>query len=266
MLDQLTVELEKADGEEERNRLHTLLQEAEKRWDTLHEYDVFSEHGQRQWKFIRAQDYDDRISESLSRFFSCLHCGYYFFSKFWTKRGRPWYCELNWHKWCELADPEDVKMVQEVWGDDPTTWERVGCGKMYQPWAWGQGMVIEYRAQSSGEWMAFRADLIPEILDDAIKKRQVEFNHSMKTLTPEAVYDLIPRTYPKANPVELAGFENFPGVGHFDLKRWAEENQPVWTTVGWLKLAIQVAENDLENLLDVFEVARTELRKAGVSS
>ena len=261
VMDTLTEQLEKADEDVERERLHALLKEAEKKWDAMHEYDTFSEKGEEQWRFLRAQDYDDRVSDNLRRFYCCPHCGVYFFSKFWTKRGRPWYCELNYSKWCELADPEHVKKVKEAWGDDPLTWQRVGCGKVYQPWAWGQGMVIEYRSVTSGEWQAFRADLIPEVLDDSIKKRQVEFNKSMQALTPDAVYDLIPRTYPKVNPVELAGFDAFPGVGHFDLKRWGQENQPVLTTVGWLKLAIKVAENDLENLVDVFNVARTELAR-----
>jgi hypothetical protein len=72
---------------------------------------------------------------------------------------------------------------------------------------------------------------------------------------------VIPRTYPKANPVALAGFDAFPGVGHFDLDLWRKENQPVLTTVGWLKMAMKVAENDLENLLDVFNVAREELAR-----
>ena len=76
LLDQLTDEWEKADEEEERTRLHKLLQKV------LHEYDLFSEHGDRQCKFSRAQDYDDRLTDTLSRCYACTHCGDYFFSKF----------------------------------------------------------------------------------------------------------------------------------------------------------------------------------------
>ena len=71
-----------------------------------------------QFKFIRAQVYDDRLSEHLSRFNARPHCGTYFFSKFWTRRTHKWYCEMNYAKWCELADPEDVKKLQEAWGHD----------------------------------------------------------------------------------------------------------------------------------------------------
>ena len=261
LLEQLTDEWEKAGYEEDRTRLHKLLREAEKKWDDLHEYELFADRGEQQYKFIRAQDYDDRLTDHLSRFYACPQCGHYFFSKFWVKRFSRWYCEMNFTKWCELADPEDVKKLQKEWGNDPATWPRLGCGKQYQPWALGQGLVIEYFSPSSGEWKSFRADLIPEVLDDAIKKKQVEFNASMKSLTPEEVYDLIPRTYPRANPVAMAGFDHFPGLGYFDLKKWAQENQPVLTTTGWLKLALKVAENDLEHLIDVFNVARDELRK-----
>jgi hypothetical protein len=168
---------------------------------------------------------------------------------------------MNFTKWCELADPEDVKKLQKEWGKDPATWPELGCGKQYQPWALGQGLIIEYFSRSSGEWKSFRADLIPEVLDDAIKKKQVDFNASMNALTPQDVYDLISRTYPRANPVAMAGFDHFPGLGFFYLKKWEAEDQPVLTTTGWLKLALKVAENDLEHLADVFNLARDELRK-----
>ena len=93
------------------------------------------------------------------------------------------------------------------------------------------GVVIEYRVKT-GEWKSFRADLIPEVLDDAIKVNQTAFNASMNALTPEDVYDLIPRTYPKANPVSMAGFDQFPGLGRFDL-----ENCQARTSRGWTLLA-----------------------------
>ena len=95
----------------------------------------------------------------------------------------------------------------------------------------------------------------PEVLDEAIKKKQVEFKASIRALTPEDVYDLIPRTYPKANPVAMAGFDHFPGMGRFSFKQWEEEKQPALTTTGWLKLAFRAAENNLENLVDVFNDA-----------
>ena len=42
------------------------------------------------------------------------------------------------------------------------------------------------------------------------------------------------------------------------------ENKPGLDTVGWLKLALKVAENDLDNLASVFTLAHDELRKRGV--
>jgi hypothetical protein len=224
----------------------------------MHEYEVFAGMPD-QHRFIKAQDYDDRVGDCLSRFYACPRCGSYFASKLWEKRAGKWYCQLSWDKWCELADPADVRKVQQAWGDDPSQWPVIGCTTVYAPWKFGQGMVIEYKA-SEGEWKAFRADLIPEVLDDAIKKRQVEFNTALSCLTPDDVYDLIPRTFPKVSPVALAGFEQFPGLGKFDLEKWVKEDQPVLTTTGWLKLALKVAQG-AQDLTEVFETAKSELCK-----
>jgi hypothetical protein len=125
-------------------------------------------------------------------------------------------------------------------------------------------MVVEHRA-SKKEWKNFRADLIPEVLDDAIKKRQVEWNTAMAALPPSDIYDLIPRMYPKVNPAPLAMFDQFPGLGLFDIRQWNVEDQPILTRAGWLKLALKVAANDLENLQTVFNIATEELRLEGES-
>jgi hypothetical protein len=39
----------------------------------------------------------------------------------------------------------------------------------------------------------------------------------------------------------------------------------VLTTAGWLKLAVQIASNNLASLDDLFESAQSELRKLGIS-
>lgn len=65
-----------------------------------------------------------------------------------------------------------VKKEQEAW-TDLATWPVVGCQRRYQPWKFGQGMGIEYRTIEQ-EWKAFRADFIPEVLHDALKKRRVD--------------------------------------------------------------------------------------------
>ena len=41
------------------------LKQAEKEWDALHEYEVFKDEGDKQYKCIRAQDYVDQLSDSL---------------------------------------------------------------------------------------------------------------------------------------------------------------------------------------------------------
>ena len=140
----------------------------------------------------------------------------------------------------------------------------MGCGQKCRAFAYGHGMVVEFRT-AAGDWKAFRADIIPEVVDDIIKKHQVAFNKAAQCLTPEDVYDLIPRTYPKANPVALAGFKEFPGLRKFDLKKWAEEDQPVLTTEGWMKLVMLIASKNFEDFSVVFETAKTQLGKKGIT-
>ncbi len=79
-------------------------------------------------------------------------------------------------------------------------------------------------------------------------------------MRPEGVYDLTPRTYPKANPVALAGFEAFPGLGKLDLRRWEEDNGPVLTTEGWLNLATLAASNNFAELQEVLDTADEQLK------
>jgi hypothetical protein len=171
---------------------------------------------------------------------------------------------LDFAKWCRDADPADVDKLTAAWGKDPSNWPVVGCTKRFQPFAKGHAMVVEFKT-SGDEWKAFRADIIPEIVDAAVKKHQVAFNKAAKCLKPEEVYDLIPRTYPKANPVALAGFDEFPGLGKFDYKVWEQENQSVLDTVGWLKLVLLVANNNLVDLEEVFSTADKQLKSRGIT-
>jgi len=92
----------------------------------------------------------------------------------------------------------------------------------------------------------------------------VEFNKAAACLTPEDVYNMIPRIYPKANPVKLADFEAFPGLGRFDYEQWMKDDQPVLTTAGWCQLAMKIASNDLGSLTDVFTTAEQYLVKKGL--
>jgi hypothetical protein len=124
----------------------------------------------------------------------------------------------------------------------------------------GEALVVEYRNRA-GEWKAFWAEVFPEVIDDEIKLCQVAWNWATASLRAEDVYDLVPPTYPKANVVQ--GFPSFPGMGRLDLQVWRQENMPVLSMVGWLKLALTIASKDLDNLRGVFTVAEKELRKQG---
>ena len=263
IMDNLTEQLDNANSQVEEEVLLQKLKEAEARWDEVHGYQTFEDKGELQYRFIKAQDYDDRVSENISRFYVCPHCGSYFFSKFWVKRFRQWYCELDYAKWCQLADAEDVERLKKAWGGDTSKWPVLGCRKLYRPFVNGPGLVIEYKG-AFGEWKAFRAELMPEILDDCIKKKQVEFNNAMNCMTPDDVYNMVPRTYPKANPVPLAGFDAFPGLGRFDFVKWQEDNEPVMTTEGWCRLAMQVASKNMDSLDHVFKTAHDYLRSRGL--
>jgi len=156
IIDKYANQLEQVKNPQTEQYLLEKLAEADARWDKLHGYEVFEDKGELQYRCIRAQDYDDRISDDLSRFYACPHCGTYFFSKFWVRRFHRWYCELDFAKWRQLADSADVDRLKQAWGDNPTKWPMVGCGKLYTPWAHGPGMVIEYK-DGCGGWQAFRA-------------------------------------------------------------------------------------------------------------
>jgi hypothetical protein len=255
VLSELVDELDNPD-KTRRQECLKLCDQAEMEWDEMREYSLFSDPGELQPAFLQAQDYDDKVSEHLTRFYACPHCGFYFFSKLWSRMGSFWYCRLDFDTWCELAEPDEVKQVQEVWGMDLATWPVVGCLKQYHPFELGPGTVIEY-CTSGNEWKAFRADLVDEVLDDLIKTRQVEHNGTMAASTPADVYDRIPRTYPKVNPVPLAGFDQFPGIGHFDLK----SNMPALTLKGWIRAAVRVAMDSLEYPVGVFSNIITQMNE-----
>ena len=263
IMEDLVWELDHTNNNDERDGLEAKLKEAEHRWDELHEYETFKDKGTEQYRFLRAQDYDDRVTESISRFYACPHCGTYFFSTFWKREFKRWYCHLDWVKWCRDADDQDVERLKLKFGPTPDRWPAVGCKRAYTPYAHGMGMVVEFKF--GGQWKSFRADLPPTHVDDMIKRHQVAFNKSLDCLTPEDVYDMIPRTYPKANPVELAGFDAFPGLGRFDLEQYRRDNSPGLDTVGWLKFVVRVAQGDLDNLADIFLEADGHLRDMGIT-
>ena len=97
-------------------------------------------------------------------------------------------------------------------------------------------MVIEYFSESTGGWKSLVAEYIPDALDDCIRKKQAVFN------------EVIPRTYPKANPVAVDGWEVFPGMGRVDLVSWETENTPTLTVLSWRELAVRAAAQRNDDL------------------
>ena len=88
----------------------------------------------------------------------------------------------------------------------------------------------------------------------------MELNAAMNVLSPGDLYDLMPRTYPKENPVDMVGFKQFPGMVFLDVEMWEWEDQPTMTILGWLKYALKVAEN--KPIVPELTVASRALRLA----
>ncbi len=124
---------------------------------------------------LRALDYDDRGGlttngqEGMNVFYvckrkvdACTTCGLYMAGKFWKKSGRKWKCGIDGDEW------------EKHTGASRALVENLGCGAAYRPWACGEGMVLEFKMK--GQWWAVLADLMPEILDDEIKKVQASWH------------------------------------------------------------------------------------------
>ena len=58
------------------------------------------------------------------------------------------------------------------------------------------------------------------------------FNEAVQCRMLDEVYDVIPRTHLKGNPVALAGLKVFPGLDKFDLR---QRDQLTYETNSWLE-------------------------------
>ncbi len=116
-------------------------------------------------------------------------------------------------------------------------------------------MVCEF-CDSKGEWQCFLSDLIPEIIDDEVKKVQADWVGALRQLTPEELFELIPVTYPKMNAVRTPAGFYLPGVSKFPVNQWIADDYPVLGTAGWCKLAMKVAGKDSAHLDEVFRAGR----------
>ena len=74
----------------------------------------------------------------------------------------------------------------------------VGCGARYRPYARGKGVVCEFGAD--GCEYSITADLLPEVLDEEIKKMQASRVAASLLLTPEELKQTIPLVTPQAEP------------------------------------------------------------------
>ena len=96
-----------------------------------------------------------------------------------------------------------------------------------------------------GQPVAFLAERLPEVLDNAIKEHQEIFYKVLGTnLTPEDV--LIPVTHPKRHLMN----RDLPGISRFPVDMSIEEGalNPVLTGDGWMMLARAAYEKDEEQL------------------
>eukprot|EP00974_Lingulodinium_polyedra_P067835 6567083-Lingulodinium_polyedra.AAC.1 len=51
-------------------------------------------------------------------------------------------------------------------------------------------------------------------------------------------------------------YPEFPCIAKYPVDAWGEVGAPCMTTKSWAKLCMKVAEKDLSNLQNVFEVAK----------
>ncbi len=181
--------------EEVRKRLQAEDDKEVEQFDLQHSYEAYAEYGDKQDAMIKAADYDDRIVDDIFNLFylcrakegSGKTCGYYFPRKFWKKEGKRWYCSVDWVA-AVKADKSLMQTIGKKYGDDPLRWPQIGCLARFYPWARGDAMLAEFKTQS-GEWKCFLSSLLPEIIDDEIKKSRAMFNEAMK-LHPDHVAEV----------------------------------------------------------------------------
>jgi hypothetical protein len=136
-------------------------------------------------------------------------------------------------------------------GDDPKLWPQVGCGKQFRPWkrGWRASKVVEM--QVDGKWLRFLAEVLPERLDDEIKKVQEAFHIAAGQVTAEEMFSIIPVVYPST---VIEGIRT-PGVSKFDLVAWQMDGAPVLGLAGWAALCLVITKKDPINLHLISDVA-----------
>ena len=151
--------------------------------------------------------------------------------------------------------PEDKLL--KGWVDDlhkrygeVTKWPKIGCESEFVPHAKGYSMVAEVLC-ADGVWAAFSADRMPQQLDDEIKKAHAAFYMAGRKLNETELLNIIPVTFPMTNL--LPGFKF---IASYPVDEWEEQQLPCFTVISWCKLAMLIAEKDMANLQQCFEVAK----------
>ena len=114
-------------------------------------------------------------------------------------------------------------------------------------------MVVELYIKELDTWWSFMADRLPDALDDAIKGNQLKFMEAQKLLTAEEIKDQLPVVFPSTHVMDK---DVFPGVSRFPIDEWKKAGEPCLSVSGWAALAMKIAEKDLDNLDQVFTVAK----------
>ena len=114
-------------------------------------------------------------------------------------------------------------------------------------------MVVELKID--GEYKAFMSERLPEALDDAIKKKNYDaFQRVCSSLTPQEIYDSLPRCFPMTHNIIVNG-RKFRGVARYPLAAWEAQGKPVMTRGAWAKFCMKIAKRDFTNLEHLFRVA-----------
>ena len=136
-------------------------------------------------------------------------------------------------------------------------WPKIGCGSNFVPFAKGLSTVVEMKLPDD-TWTAFAAQRFPPELDDAIKGKHAEFYMAAGRLTPQELLGEIPVCFPMTYQIDT---QTMPGAARYPIDEWEKAGCPSFSTVSWIKLCVKVAEGDMTNLANVFEVGAKLLAK-----
>ena len=234
-----------------------LLERLEEEVEKAHNYQTFDDLPD-QVELLKALDHDDKIAEGIRVFNLCRRkigyctCGMYTSSALWWRIGDRWkfLCKIQWERAMSISEDHKagiMKIMEPLHGADASLWPQPGCGSKFVPWAHGESQVIEFYATSRGEWVAFMAARMPQIIDDEVKKNQAAFYRAQSKLSPEVIMQTLPKVYPKVYVLE-----NCPLVSKFPVDQWVADGGPILSAAGWCTLALSIARNDMANLGGIF--------------